>query len=29
VLDVDETDGLGLADRAVPGLLRPFLIAES
>ncbi|HEY2057199.1 MAG TPA: PH domain-containing protein [Amycolatopsis sp.] len=29
VLDVDETDGLALADRAVPGLLSQFLIAES
>ncbi|MDT8911633.1 PH domain-containing protein [Amycolatopsis sp. PS_44_ISF1] len=28
VVDVGESDGLALADRAVPGLLSPFLIAE-
>ena len=28
VLDVGESDGLALADRAVPGLLTPFLTGE-
>jgi putative membrane protein len=28
VLDVGESDGLALADRAVPGLLTPFLTDE-
>ncbi|HKN50976.1 MAG TPA: PH domain-containing protein [Amycolatopsis sp.] len=29
VLDIDEAEGLGLADRAVPGLIKPFLVKGS